>query len=560
LARRKRSDEGELIRLCRGSEAMGERRERAATARAAREAAAEWRASHGAALETTLDELRKILPGVPAAAGAAEPAAVRAAALEPLDSELSRMTSALKADDSVRREADRLDQAVAAAQSRLARIDEQLAASGTASAAEDLGKALAALIPHVHTENCPVCGRDYSEVARQPLSAHLAARVSDLAAQAERLQELASARLEALSDLRHIEEERQTLSRRQMEPERKVQTQIVVARLEDTQRRLVDLASGVAEGGALIRNETERERDLALAREQDRASVELRAAVERLAASLGQSLPESATSLVDAVTTLRDYVADRITSLQDRSAGRAAATQAVEQLAEAARTQLRLKREIAAAQKEVERGAAAADELERRRSVMRDLRDEAEEARVRLVRRVFTHSLNRAWRDLFVRLAPEEPFVPVFRVPEADQGVVASLETMHRDGKPGGPPGAMLSAGNLNAAALTLFLALNLSVPQRLPWILLDDPVQSMDEVHVSQFAALLRTLSREHARRVVIAVHERALFEYLALELSPASPHEGLITVELSRPPDGSTVVDSSFQAFMEDRAFEMA
>ena len=80
----------------------------------------------------------------------------------------------------------------------------------------------------------------------------------------------------------------------------------------------------------------------------------------------------------------------------------------------------------------------------------------------------------------------------------------------------------MLSAGNLNTAALTLFLALHLSVDPRLPWLLLDDPVQSMDEVHIQQFAALLRTLAKRHGRRILIAVHERALFEYLSLELSP--------------------------------------
>jgi hypothetical protein len=77
-------------------------------------------------------------------------------------------------------------------------------------------------------------------------------------------------------------------------------------------------------------------------------------------------------------------------------------------------------------------------------------------------------------------------------------------------------PGAMLSAGNLNTAALTLFLALHLSVEVRLPWLLLDDPVQSMDEVHIPQFAALLRTLSKEHGRQVFIAVHDRPLFDYL--------------------------------------------
>lgn len=237
-----------------------------------------------------------------------------------------------------------------------------------------------------------------------------------------------------------------------------------------------------------------------------------------------------------------------------------AAVETVAKLSGALKAQRELEREIASEQAAVDRTAAAIAEIERRRSVVRSLRDEAEAARARVVRRVFTGSLNRAWRDLFVRLAPEEPFVAVFRVADGMQAVVAILETMHRDGKPGGPPAAMLSAGNLNTAALTLFLALNLSVERRLPWILLDDPVQSMDEVHVAQFAALLRTLSKEHERRVVIAVHERALFDYLALELSPANPDDGLVTVELSRAPDGSTSVHSNFQPYVEDRTFETA
>jgi exonuclease SbcC len=41
-----------------------------------------------------------------------------------------------------------------------------------------------------------------------------------------------------------------------------------------------------------------------------------------------------------------------------------------------------------------------------------------------------------------------------------------------------------------------------------------------MDDAHIAQFAALLRTLSKEHGRQIVIAVHDRQLFEYLKLEL----------------------------------------
>ncbi|GMA74929.1 hypothetical protein GCM10025880_13460 [Methylorubrum aminovorans] len=114
----------------------------------------------------------------------------------------------------------------------------------------------------------------------------------------------------------------------------------------------------------------------------------------------------------------------------------------------------------------------------------------------------------------------------------------------------------MLSAGNLNTAALTLFLALHLSVDARLPCLVIDDPVQSMDEVHIAQFAALLRTFSKQMRRQVVIAVHERSLFDYLALELSPAFEGDRLYVIELGRNAIGQTTHRWDPRTFVEDRA----
>lgn len=114
----------------------------------------------------------------------------------------------------------------------------------------------------------------------------------------------------------------------------------------------------------------------------------------------------------------------------------------------------------------------------------------------------------------------------------------------------------MLSQGNLNTAALTLFLALHLSVPLRMPWLILDDPVQSMDDVHTAQFAALLRTLSKGMNRQIIIAVHERALFDYLTLELSPAFPGDSLIAVEITRNAKGDAVANPRAFSFEADRA----
>ncbi len=529
-----------------------------ADAASAHAAADAWRTNHGSELEALLDLVRDILPGVPAAVGPADPEAVRLEVLEQVRAELARLMDAIAQDEASQTRIVDLERRREVAAARLSSIDDQLAASSTATAAEDLGRALASLVPHVHSDECPVCGRDFAELSAGPLSARLAARISDLAAQAERLQRLAEARVQALSDLRRIESERAALVGRRVKSEAMADMRARAASLQGSQQRLERLAAGTAEGAGVIRRETEANRALTLAREQDRSAADLRAAAETLVAASGFGAVDPTSSIVPVLDALTQQVTARAETTEARLAKRHAANGVLDALVRVNDRQQQLEQTLESEEQAEQAEAAAIAELERRRSVMRDLRTQAEEARVSVVRRVFTNSLNRAWRDLFVRLAPEEPFVPAFQVPDRRQRVMAALETVHRDGRPGGSPAAMLSAGNLNTAALTLFLALNLSVRPRLPWLLLDDPVQSMDEVHVAQFAALLRTLTREQGRRVLIAVHERALFDYLSLELSPASPDDGLVTVELSRTPDGSTAVEASYQAYVEDRALE--
>ncbi len=76
-------------------------------------------------------------------------------------------------------------------------------------------------------------------------------------------------------------------------------------------------------------------------------------------------------------------------------------------------------------------------ELERLKTQAKIIADTARRARTSIVRRVFNDSLNKLWRDLFVRLAPTEPYVPAFRIPESDVDAIAKLETIHRTGKRG---------------------------------------------------------------------------------------------------------------------------
>lgn len=93
-----------------------------------------------------------------------------------------------------------------------------------------------------------------------------------------------------------------------------------------------------------------------------------------------------------------------------------------------------------------------------------------------------------------------------------------------------------------------------------MPWLVIDDPVQSMDEIHIAQFAALLRTLSKQKDRQIIIAVHEKALFDYLTLELSPASEGDSIITIELSRDAAGETVYQTDVQIWDPSRIYQVA
>jgi exonuclease SbcC len=523
----------------------------------ATKAASEWRATDGEAFERTLDDLRQSMPGVPAASGVADPSQVLRKAVEEVTSELERLAARVEEADASAVRATQLNEMIAATNRRLEGIDEQLAESSAANASQALIEALVAIAPHVDGEICPVCGRDYSELGKTPLAAHIAEEITKFGAEAERLREIAKARVSALAERRELEERLAIAEAARLSPEQLSESSSLQTRLAGIRGRLMEMEPGIERGGGLVRAQTESERDLAVAKERDRVTAEAWAELRRLATSLDRPMPAKGTALGDYLDGLQSELDGRISECQERLAKCEQIGEFTSRRERTATRLVGLERDLKNRKGYIARAEGAVTELEERRKVLRRVHDAAEKARALTVSAVFNDTLNRVWRDLFVRLAPEEPFVPAFTSPPADHGVEARLVTEHRDGAKGGSPASMLSAGNLNTAALTLFLALNLSAPPRLPWLLLDDPVQSMDEIHVSQFAALLRTLTRTSDRRVVLAVHERALFDYLSLELSPAREGEALVTVELERGPDGISTASTQYVAYADDPAF---
>lgn len=447
-----------------------------------------------------------------------------------------------------------LDRELAEARTRLERLDLELAAVSTAN--EAFGRVLSDLMPHVEGDICPVCDRDYSEVSDTPLSAHVAAKVAVMIEQAGRLQSLLSSRNSTQVEVSRIDRELQATASGMVLDAELTALKTRGADLTEFERQLGNARGELEEGDRRVEAANRSARALVATKNSDQSAIVLRNSVEDLARRLDLTF-EASNSTEQLLASLSTTIQQREAVLIGQQTARLSAIEKVQFLFISWEKQRTLVARIGKLEAELrgrrERKAEADTIIE----VAKDITRKTREARGRVVRRVFNDELNSVWRDLFVRLAPEEPFIPAFAIPEsANANVEAVLETHHRRGGKGGNPRAMLSAGNLNTAALTLFLALHLSVKPKMPWLVIDDPVQSMDEVHIAQFAALLRTLSKQMQRQVIVAVHERSLFDYLALELSPAFEGDRLNIVELGRNAIGETTSRWDTRLFVPDRA----
>lgn len=441
------------------------------------------------------------------------------------------------------------------ATTRIGEINQALEAG--AKDARTLAAALAGIAPHVEGDMCPVCNRDYAQIDRGSLTAHIAATIASLTSEAGRLQALSTERASESERLTTARRDEASAERLVLQPDALVDLRRRQSGITSIRSRLEPLQGDVARGQNLLTHLDNARRSLATARRAGLQSAsllpEINAAVEQATGLPTTSFP----SLREALEGATEALSSRLRTVQAALSSRVSVETELEQYAREAQL---LSDRVALARQLEERLATMKGtfaSIGGIRETAKNIATAATQVRSGIVRDVFSGSLNKVWRDLFVRLAPNEQFVPQFRLPDQGNGKVdAVLETFHRSGQVSGPPGAMLSQGNLNTAALTLFLALNLSVPSQLPWLLLDDPVQSMDDVHIAQFAALLRTFSKGLGKQIVIAVHERALFEYLTLELSPAFVGDSLITVEISRNFAGDAVADPHFYVFEDDRA----
>jgi len=512
-----------------------------------------WREISGSVIQSLLADLKPDFPDLPEFD--ADPESAVEAALRSAAAEAERSRNLLASGLAASKHLEAIDSTIQRATARLGEID--LALSAGAKDARALANALAGIAPHVDGDVCPVCERNYSEHTSEPLTLHIAARIAALTTEAGRLQAFAAERANETGRLTSAQRERLSVEQQLLSPEDQADFANRAARMEEIVQRLEVLKESAAEGARLTRSASTARDDAALARRQDELSASIVPDVHSLFGWIAGAAAMISERIDDALPRTMTMVEQRIEAAEALVAKRMQALSEIRLYEEDLRVvaQLTKRREqLTAEEHELETAIAKVDGV---RTGAKVISDAAEKARSKIVKSVFNNTLNKLWRDLFVRLAPSEQFVPMFKLPEGEKDKVeAVLETIHRSGQTSGSPGAMLSQGNLNTAALTLFLALHLSVPARMPWLVLDDPVQSMDDVHIAQFAALLRTLSKGHGKQLVVAVHERALFDYLTLELSPSYPGDSLIAVEITRNFNGAAVATPRVLHFEADKA----
>jgi len=194
-------------------------------------------------------------------------------------------------------------------------------------------------------------------------------------------------------------------------------------------------------------------------------------------------------------------------------------------------------------------------EVNKIRNTAREMADASSKTRAEALSRLIDHDLNGLWQDLFSRLVPAERFKPRLTTPEVR---LRRLKVAAKVFAPDVDPlcaGSTLSAGNLNTAALCLFLSLNLIEATRLPVLVLDDPVQSMDDIHLVNFAALLAALARDAGRQLIVSAHEKPLYDYLMHELGPTREGDATLGLEIGHDSAGDWYCRETRKVWQPDK-----
>jgi DNA repair exonuclease SbcCD ATPase subunit len=153
------------------------------------------------------------------------------------------------------------------------------------------------------------------------------------------------------------------------------------------------------------------------------------------------------------------------------------------------------------------------------------------EARVEVVRQEFSR-ISPLAQDVYSRLDPHPTFQDIDLVPEVFRAAGTASASV-RDPLLGisADPMLVFSSAQANIAAISFVVALNWAAANRVPVLMLDDPLQAMDDINVLGFADLCRHL--RHFRQLIISTHEKRFAQLLERKLAPRREGDRTLAVD---------------------------
>jgi hypothetical protein len=174
---------------------------------------------------------------------------------------------------------------------------------------------------------------------------------------------------------------------------------------------------------------------------------------------------------------------------------------------------------------------AARHNAEVARQEAETLHEVAQAARLDVVRSEFAR-LSPLAQNVFSRLDPH----PTFTELELKTDILRSASTATAQVRDvlqdvSADPMVIFSSAQANIAAISYLISLNWAAAGRVPVLLLDDPLQAMDDINVLGFADLCRFLRNK--RQVVVSTHERRFAQLLERKLTPRNEGDRTIVHE---------------------------
>jgi exonuclease SbcC len=265
----------------------------------------EWRKGPGSILNEIIESLQGTFPSLPSPRFV-DPEVARSPALKLVEAEIKRHTELISKQEAIGKKLAEAGTQIERLEERSRRLDEQIGSH--AANAGNLAQTLAALLPHIHSEECPVCGRDFAEVSQTPLASEVSHKVSALSESAGLLEALSREKSTTASQLVSARNEKDGLVASQLSQVVIESANIERAKLQIAKQRLEGLAVDVARATALIQDANTASRNISKARESGDQLSSLIETIRTAATQLGQDFTYPEKPLKDELARLSGIV------------------------------------------------------------------------------------------------------------------------------------------------------------------------------------------------------------------------------------------------------------